>query len=130
MIVADTDVLIDFLSGREHAADRVARELEQGQLATTVVNRFELLAGIRSRRQEKVVHALLSALFTLPLDQDAADEAAEVRRTLESTGSAIGMADSLIAGIVRCHHGVLLTRNRRHFDRVKGLKLSLVTAEP
>jgi predicted nucleic acid-binding protein len=35
----------------------------------------------------------------------------------------IGMADSLIAGIVVAHHGVLLTRNRRHFERVPGLSL-------
>jgi predicted nucleic acid-binding protein len=33
------------------------------------------------------------------------------------------MADSLIAGIVLAHHGVLLTRNRRHFERVPGLSL-------
>ena len=130
MIVADTDVLIDFLSGRGLAADRIALELERSQLATTVVNRFELLAGIRSRRQEKVVYELLTALFTLSLDQDAADAAAEIRRTLELAGTPIGMGDSLIAGIVRFHDGVLLTRNRRHFDRVKGLKLSVVTPEP
>lgn len=45
MMVADTDVLIDVLGGRAPAADRVALELERGQLATTVVNRFELLEG-------------------------------------------------------------------------------------
>jgi predicted nucleic acid-binding protein len=33
------------------------------------------------------------------------------------------MADSLIAGIVVAHSGVLLTRNRRHFERVPGLSL-------
>lgn len=45
MMVADTDVLIDVLGGRAPAAYRVALELERGQLATTVVNRFELLEG-------------------------------------------------------------------------------------
>ncbi len=130
MIVADTDVLIDFLSGRAPAADRVAFELDRGQLATTVVNRFELLAGIRTRRHEKVVRELLAALVTLPLDQHGADEAANVRRTLEVAGASIGMGDSLIAGIVRFHDGVLLTRNRRHFDRVPGLTLSVLTPQP
>jgi predicted nucleic acid-binding protein len=33
------------------------------------------------------------------------------------------MADSLIAGIVVVHRGILLTRNRRHFERVPGLSL-------
>ena len=130
MIVVDTDVLIDFLGGRDPGAERVATELARGQLATTVISRFELLAGARSTRQGKAVRELLSALLTLPLDERAADEAAAIRRTLESAGTAIGMGDSLIAGIVRSHDAVLLTRNRRHFDRVKGLDLSLVTPRP
>jgi predicted nucleic acid-binding protein len=33
------------------------------------------------------------------------------------------MADSLIAGIVLAARGILLTRNRRHFERVPGLSL-------
>ena len=42
MTLADTDVLIDFLAGREPAAERVARELESGNLWTTVITRFEM----------------------------------------------------------------------------------------
>ena len=33
------------------------------------------------------------------------------------------MADSLIAGIVRVRGAVLLTRNRKHFERVQNLRL-------
>jgi tRNA(fMet)-specific endonuclease VapC len=47
-----------------------------------------------------------------------------VRRALELRGEPIGMADSLIAGIVLQHGGTLLTRNRRHFERVEGLRLA------
>jgi len=126
MIVADTDVLIDYLAGRDPGAARVALELEHGELATTVVTRFELLAGARSARQERAARTLLDALDTLVLDAGAADEAAAIRRALEQAGTPIGMGDSLIAGIVRRRRGMLLTRNRRHFDRVDGLALSLL----
>ena len=124
MIVADTNVLIDYLGGHNPAADRITRELEHGQLTTTAVNRFEILAGVRGVRQEKIVRDLLAALPTLTLDERAADLAARVRRALEKTGAPIGMGDSLIAGIVLANDGVLLTRNRRHFERVEGLTLS------
>lgn len=123
MIVVDTDVLIDFLAGRDPAADSVARGLEQGSLATTAVNRFELLCGARGPRQEKHIRQLLEALPTLPLDRAAADRAAQVRRKLEQRRESIGMGDSLIAGIVLTHGGILLTRNSRHFARVEGLQL-------
>lgn len=123
MIVADTDVLVDFLAGAEPMASRVASKLERGHLYTTAISRFELLAGARSRRQQVAVDRLLAALPTLPLDESAADRAAEVRRELETAGTPIGMADSLIAGIVLSRESVLLTRNRRHFERVANLML-------
>jgi tRNA(fMet)-specific endonuclease VapC len=128
MIVADTDVLIDFLAGQGEAADQVALELERGDLRTTAVTRFELLAGARSKKQAASVGKLLAALPTLPLDEGSADAAAEVRRALEAHGEGIGMADSLIAGIVRHHGGILLTRNRRHFERVPGLRLATASS--
>jgi len=123
LIVADTDVLIDFLVGRGPVADRISHEYERGGLATTVITRFELLSGARGARQETSIRELLDGLTILVLDRDAADVAATVRRRLEELGSGIGMGDSLIAGIVLLHGGILLTRNRRHFERVEGLHL-------
>jgi tRNA(fMet)-specific endonuclease VapC len=124
MTIADTDVLIDFLTGRGHVATLVAAELERGTLQTTVVNRFELLAGAGRPQQRKILRELLDAVPALSLDAAAADQAAEVRRALESRGEAIGMGDCLIAGIVLCNGGTLLTRNRKHFERVGGLRIA------
>jgi tRNA(fMet)-specific endonuclease VapC len=129
MIVADTDVLIDFLRGKGPGADRVGLELETGALATTVITRFELLAGARDDHQRSTVLVLLEGLVTLPLDEESADRAAEVRRSLRADGLDIGMADSLIAGITLERSAILLTRNRRHFDRVEGLALSVAATE-
>jgi tRNA(fMet)-specific endonuclease VapC len=123
-IVADTDVLIDFLAGHEPSASRIALELERGGLKTTVVTRFELLAGATSARQMGNIRGLLDAVPELPLDSRAADRAAEVRRVLEKQGRPIGMGDSLIAGIVLAVGGILLTRNLKPFERVEGLRLS------
>jgi tRNA(fMet)-specific endonuclease VapC len=124
MTIADTDVLIDFLSASEPAAGRVRKELQDGNLATTVITRFELLSGARSARALRAIGQLLDSVRTIELDRAAADRAAAVRRLLERKGSTIGMADSLIAGIVLNVSGVLLTRNRRHFERVEGLALA------
>ena len=55
--------------------------------------------------------------------------AAETRRTLESTGTPIGMADYLIAGICLARSAILLTRNRAHFDRVPGLSVGRLSGE-
>jgi len=130
LIVADTDVLIDYLADREPSAGRVAVELESRTFCTTALTRFELLAGARDRTAGALIRRLLDSLPTLPLDREAADQAAAVRRRLEGRGEGIGMADSLIAGIVLANDGLLLTRNRPHFERVDGLKLATLRSDP
>ena len=125
MIVADTDVLVDFLRGQGPQVERIAFELERG-LGTTAVTAFELWAGaVGSERRERAVDALLRAMPILPLDADCARTAATIRRDLERAGRAIGMADSLIAGICVRNRVVLITRNRAHFERIPDLTLSL-----
>ena len=123
MTIADTDVLIDYLAGKGEA-DAVERLLRRGTLRTTVITRFELLSGARNAKQLARLVQLLEAIPSLELDDAAADSASEIRRFLEGSGNAIGMADTLIAGIVTSNGGTLLTRNRRRFERVPGISLA------
>lgn len=123
MIVADSDVLIDALRGRQPASRRIELELSSGSLATTSVTAFELRSGPRSDGAAARVETLLSPLTVLPFDGEAAERAADVRRELEVAGTPIGMADYLIAGICLARSALLLTRNRSHFERVPGLAL-------
>ena len=122
MTIADTDVLIDYVAGKGEA-DAVERLLRHGAIRTTVISRFELLSGAKTPKQLARLVQLLAAVPSLGLDDAAADAASEIRRSLERSGNQIGMADSLIAGIVIANGGTLLTRNRRHFERVPGIKL-------
>ncbi len=124
MIVADTDVLIDFLRGRGEAAKRVAIELETRSFGTTAVTAFELRAGVRTAREREAVNTLLEAMTILPFGADEARLAAEIRRQVEGGGKPIGMADYMIAATCMAADGVLLSRNRKHFEQVEGLKLS------
>jgi len=121
--IADTDVLIDYLASKGEA-EAVERLLSRGALRTTVISRFELLSGAKSQKQLASLLQLLGAVPSLVLDDAAADAASDIRRSLERSGNPIGMADSLIAGIVTSNGGTLLTKNRRHFERVAGLRLA------
>jgi tRNA(fMet)-specific endonuclease VapC len=127
MIIADTDVLIDFLRGRGGGARRVALELETRSFGTTAITAFELRSGGRTAKQKTAIGGLLDAMTLLSFGPVEAQVAAELRQQLESQGEAIGMADYMIAAVCIVNGGVLLTRNRKHFERVEGLKLSHVT---
>jgi predicted nucleic acid-binding protein len=123
VILADTDVLIDFLAGVQPVKNQIAEYIKAEQLQTTAVTCFELLSGAGENKRGHAVRQLLDALNVLHLDRDATRHAAEVRRKLDRAGQAIGMGDSLIAGIALAHSLPLFTRNRAHFERVENLEL-------
>jgi tRNA(fMet)-specific endonuclease VapC len=125
VILADTDVLIDYLSGKQPMADRVLEYRESENLQTSAVSCFELLAGAREGKRGDRVRLLMDTIPVLALDRESATRAAAVRQRLEEQGESIGMADSLIAGIAIVNGLELLTRNRKHFDKVEGLRLCL-----
>jgi predicted nucleic acid-binding protein len=128
VIIADTDVLTDFLVGAQPVANQIVEYIKTEQIQTTAVTSFELLSGANDSKRGQAVRRLIDALHVLPLDRDAARRAAEVRRKLDRAGQAIGMADSLIAGIVLAHGLRLFTRNKAHFQRVENLELVKIGA--
>jgi tRNA(fMet)-specific endonuclease VapC len=123
VILADSDVLIDYLWEIPPVAQQVARYVQADRLLTTAISCFELLSGAdKGKRRDKILE-LIDSLSVLSLDLPAALRAAEVRRYLDRTGQSIGMGDSLIAGTALLHNLSLFTRNRSHFARVPDLTL-------
>ena len=124
MILVDTDVLIDALSGIEPARARLARGLVEAELATTAINAFELYAGVRSEKEATEVESILMALTVVPIDSSSARLAGQVAQALAARGTRIGAADAMIAGVCLASGASLLTRNHRHFGRIPGLRLA------
>lgn len=123
LIIADTDVLIDYLAGAQPIADQVMAYAESDSLQTSAITCFELLSGAWDGKRGDRIRRLLAAIPVLPLNRESATRAAAVRERLARSGVSIGMADSLIAGIALVNSLPLLTRNRKHFENVEGLRL-------
>ncbi len=110
----DTDVFIDHLRG--------ARQLRPGKqpIAYSVITRCELYAG--TRVDEKVVSLLLGAFREILVDRVVAERAGRLRRTVK-----IRTPDALIAATALEHGCTLVTRNKRDFQDVKGLRIRVPT---
>ncbi|HXT51585.1 MAG TPA: PIN domain-containing protein [Thermoanaerobaculia bacterium] len=80
-----------------------------------MITRAELFAG--NVGSDRLIQ-LLQPFRELPVDREVAEQAGRIRRE-----SGLRLPDALIAATAVVHGLVLATRNRRDFDRVRGLRL-------
>jgi len=108
-LLVDTDVLIDHLRGQRRL------RADSRRFGISVVSRCELFAG---RDEPRRLRRFLWPMMELPIDAVIAELAGMTRR---DTG--IATPDALIAATALTHRIPLMTRNRRHFDRVADLRI-------
>jgi tRNA(fMet)-specific endonuclease VapC len=122
LVVADTDLIIDFLRGRGPGVRLIRELLVARRLRLTAITGFELrVGGDFLDRRDQILRLFRSR--TVALDLTSALRAGEIAAALNKAGTAIGFADCLQAGICLRHDLPLATRNRKHFDRIDGLRL-------
>lgn len=122
LVVVDTDLVVDFLRGAGPGVQLVRELIGDRRFRVTAITAFELRLGADFLPRGDEIMRLLSSR-TVPLDLPSALRAGEVFSSLKSSGSGIGMADCMLAGICLRHSLPLATRNSRHFERVQGLQL-------
>lgn len=108
-LLLDTDVFIDHLRGSRRLSAKGHR------VFYSVITRCELFAGRGS--DEDRVRTLLSPFTEVAVDRPIAEHAGRLRRATE-----IRTPDALIAATAMEHGLQLVTRNRRDFEGVKGLR--------
>jgi tRNA(fMet)-specific endonuclease VapC len=123
-VVLDTDVAIDFFAGAQPMAGAVRRLLEEDRAVLTALTIFELACGARSAEQIEDIERLVEATAPLDVGVPASLQAAAAYRELRGRGRLIDAPDLLIAGCCLAAGLPLLTRNRKHFERVTGLELA------
>jgi predicted nucleic acid-binding protein len=106
-VLVDSDIVIDHLRG--------TRPLPSFPLAYSVITRCELFAG---RDEAERLRRVLAPMQEIPVDSSIAERGGSLKRTAQ-----LQTPDALIAATALEHELPLMTRNRRHFDRVAGLQL-------
>lgn len=105
--VADTNILIDYLSGI--AAAR--REIKSyGRLAISIVTWMEVLVGARSDDEAVMLRAFLARFEVAPLNAAVAERAVTLRRARR-----VRLPDAIIWATAQVRGALLITRNTRDF---------------
>ena len=126
MIILDSDYLIAYLRGNEHATAKFRQLQTRGEkMATTCISIYEVLVGERlygTPTSLETARKLLASLQPLPFEVDAAEQVALLDADLIHKGNRLEILDLMIAAIALANGAMLLTKNHKHFNRVKGLK--------
>lgn len=115
-MLLDTDVLIEYLGGREEAIEYL--EGLTSDLYLSVISVAELFAGVKGDEEERSLKQFLLAFIVLPVTEKVARLGGIYRRDYKPSHRT-GLADALIAATADENGTYLVTFNRRHFPMVE-----------
>ncbi|MCV4265752.1 type II toxin-antitoxin system tRNA(fMet)-specific endonuclease VapC [Pseudomonas capsici] len=122
----DTNICIFTIKNRPVQVREVFTR-HHGQMCISSVTLMELIYGAEKsaspERNLAVVEGFAARLDVLKYDENAAAHTGQLRAELGRAGTPIGPYDQMIAGHARSLGLILVTNNRREFDRVSGLRV-------
>jgi predicted nucleic acid-binding protein len=111
MVVFDSSIIIDALKKKKIAIELIESYSGKELIATTVINKYEILRGT-SEKDASLVSGLLSQFIILDLEDSAVDEMVKIYKKLAAKGKMVNEFDLLIAGIVAVNDETLLTKDK------------------
>ena len=125
--LVDTNILSLFFRGNPQVVAKFQTYLaEYDTINLSIITYYEIVSGLKHRDAQKQLDQFLefsSQNTIVPLTQEAADDAANIYADLRKTGQPIDDIDLLIAGTAIANGLVVITQNRKHFDRITELEV-------
>ena len=118
LFLVDSDVIIEYLRGREQAI--LYLESLEGALCVSAITVAELYCGVRDNDEEEALERFLSAFDVIPIDQAIARLGCLCRRTYQP-GYGTGLADAIVAMSAESAGAALVTFNKRHYPMIDDL---------
>ena len=135
MHLLDTDTLTHLYHRNSNVVQHL-KALEDSEVGITIITKVEILRGridylLKAETGANLLKAqelffrteeLLSQLLIVPISQASSLEFDRLR--VVSKYRKIGRADLLIASITLANRATLVTRNKRHFQQIPGLRVA------
>ncbi|HID44086.1 MAG TPA: type II toxin-antitoxin system VapC family toxin [Archaeoglobaceae archaeon] len=131
MYLFDTTFVIDLFK-QEDKALKKAEEADRTPVlkAISIVTVHEILRGIYYLYEDKkleekltLAESALSKFDIIPYGYTIAKKAAEIDAGLAKSGKMIAFPDVVIAATALAYNLKLVTKNKKHFERIEGLEI-------
>ena len=122
----DTDWVIDYFNNKEPTSSKI-EELRDEGIGISIISLAELYEGVlNSKNPESSENLLLeftSEVSVMELDEGICRIFGDLRGKLRKKSLLIDDFDIVIASTAIYHEITLCTNNRKHYDRIEGLKV-------
>jgi predicted nucleic acid-binding protein len=117
-------VLIDYYRKKDKSTTLFYKLTEQYSVfAVSAITEYELYVG-NSEEQNEFWNNFFQRITVLPFDTESVKQSVSIHKQLKLKNTLIEIPDILIAGTVLKNNLPFATLNRKHFERIEGLKLS------
>ena len=128
MYCIDTNIAVEFLRGNKILIDKIGEFESVGEnIFINSVVLCELYKGVflssRKDTQLSAMEQFIDSLGFLDFTKEASKAFGELYADLQNEGTMTQENDLMIASIVKAHGATLVTRNKKHFANIKGLKV-------
>ncbi|MEK6910611.1 MAG: type II toxin-antitoxin system VapC family toxin [Nanoarchaeota archaeon] len=128
MVFLDTSFVIDYLRGRENARKVYQNFKISGEsLNISAIVITELITGayVSKKTEEEIskVKNFLAETSIFDFTEDDAFEAGKIEAQLMKKGDSIEPEDIMIASTALLNEETLVTRNKKHFEKIPNLKI-------
>ncbi len=124
--LVDTDWIIDHLNGIEAIIKKLEKFAPSG-ICTSIISVAELYEGVYGSKDYNTsldaLETFLEGITILSMDQEICKIFGRERNKLRKKGNTIGDFDLLIASICLRYDLILLTNNKKHFEKIDSLKI-------
>ena len=122
-VLVDTDILINFLRGRETAQNYLSSLLEEATIYCSVITVAEIHTGMKEHEREKTTE-LIDSLNIVDINREIAEKSGKYKR--EGQRQSLELDDCFIAATAFIKGAILATGNGKHYP-MEDIKKEIVT---
>ena len=122
----DTDTVSYFIRDNPKSVRAKTIQNTKSEFCISAITCAELLYGLKKNYSKQLdfwIHELLRLFQVIVFDEKTADIYGDIRTSLEKSGEPLDNMDMLIAASAFSAGAILVSHNKKHFSRIKGLKV-------
>ena len=124
--LVDTDIIINYLKGREIARDFLLRIIDESVSGFfSVITEAELLSGSRNADDDAVIYSILDCMEAIEVERNIAVTAGKLRQKYYAAYRT-NLPDAIIAATANEYELILATANEKHFNMITEIETEYI----